>query len=545
VTAVNMPRILCLANLILAALGSASAQQLPRPQTTEPAPVQQAQTDPLGRSTPHGSVAGFLRATTAGDYSRAAEFLDWHGSTTSPEDLARELHQVIDQGLPGDLSGLSRNPEGNPRDGLPAGRERLGSVQAGADKLAIELNRVKQPDGSEIWLFSASTLRQVPRIYGQMRVPPLLRYLPQSLSQIRIFSIPLWRWIAIAVGLALALASASWVTRALILLLRPFLRRFTGEENERRLEMLKGPVRLLLIGLVMRVLSAYSISLLTRQLWNNLALVLTVIGSAWLLVRCSDLTSPLISRRLRRENRADKIGVLDLARRLWKILVALAAIAILLNRAGVNVTALLAGLGVGGIALALAAQKTLENVFGGISLIFREAIHVGETCQVAGQTGIVEDIGLGTTRLRTFDRTVISVPNAQLSILNLENMSKRDKCWFHQTFGLRYDTSAEQMRAVLSGIEEILRYDGIEASTARVRFIGFGPSSLTLEIYAYIQEADYAVFLGIQQKLLLAILDTIAAAGASIAAPVLLNEVTAQKNGAHTIKKNFVQAQPK
>ena len=175
----------------------------------------------------------------------------------------------------------------------------------------------------------------------------------------------------------------------------------------------------------------------------------------------------------------------------------------LLQRAGVNLTAMLAGLGLGGVALALAGQKTLENLFGGISVIIRDIAHPGDFCVIAGQTGYVEDVGLGSTRLRTLDRTVVSIPNALLSQQNLENISRRDKFWFHQIFGLRFDTSAAQMNAILTGAEGILRDDSrVEEPGSRVRFIGFGQSSLTLEIFAYISAGDYLSFLRIQQELL-------------------------------------------
>ena len=152
-----------------------------------------------------------------------------------------------------------------------------------------------------------------------------------------------------------------------------------------------------------------------------------------------------------------KLAIVALARRLFKILVILVIAIILLRDAGVNVTAMLAGLGVGGVALALAAQKTLENLFGGISLIMREAIRVGDFCKVADQTGTVEDIGLGSTRLRTLDRTLVSVPNAQVSQMNLENISLRDKFWLHHTLELRRDTSPDQMRYVLGNTLERVR----------------------------------------------------------------------------------------
>ncbi len=119
---------------------------------------------------------------------------------------------------------------------------------------------------------------------------------------------------------------------------------------------------------------------------------------------------------------------------------------------------------------------------------------------------------------------MVSVPNAELAQKNLENLSRRDKFWFHQVFGLRYDTSPQQMRTILTGIEEALgeRVPIVERTTSRVRFIGFGESSLTLEIFAYVLVPNIEAFLVVQQKLLLAILEVISSAGASIASQTIV-----------------------
>jgi MscS family membrane protein len=205
---------------------------------------------------------------------------------------------------------------------------------------------------------------------------------------------------------------------------------------------------------------------------------------------------------------------------LFKILVIFFAVVLLLHGAGVNVSAMLAGLGIGGIALALAAQKTLEDLFGGITVITRKAVRVGDFCQLADDIGTIEDISLGSTRVRTLDRTIVTIPNAKVSQMELENYSMRDKIWFHHVFGLRSDTSPEQMRQVLAQITQMLRGDiRVEKESARIRLIEFAASSLQVEIFAYIKTTDYTAFVEIQEDLLLRIMDIIVANGTSIALP--------------------------
>jgi MscS family membrane protein len=187
---------------------------------------------------------------------------------------------------------------------------------------------------------------------------------------------------------------------------------------------------------------------------------------------------------------------------------------------GFDLTAALAGLGVGGLAVAFAAQKTLENLFGGIMITSDQPIRVGDFCKFGDQQGTVEDIGLRSTRFRTLDRTVVSVPNGQLATMNLENFGLRDKFWFHPTIQLRYETSADQLRYVLAEIRHLLyAHPKVESQSARVRFVGLGMSSLTIEIFAYVYATDYAVFLEIQEDVLLRIVDIIEKSGTSFAFP--------------------------
>jgi MscS family membrane protein len=318
----------------------------------------------------------------------------------------------------------------------------------------------------------------------------------------------------------LALVSASLVTRGLIRLVRPAIRRITGQKEDRYLHSLRRPLRLLFLALAGRLLGHLAVSLLARTIWVRVSYVVAIAGFTWLLLQLSDILSELRSRQLLRQHATDQIAVLALVRRLFKIVVLFLAVVILLHGAGINVSAVLAGLGIGGIALALAAQKTLEDLFGGITIITREALRVGDFCQLAGETGTIEDIGLGSTRVRTLDRTIVSIPNAKVSQMSLENYSMRDKIWFHHVFGLRYDTSPEQLRQVLGKTDDMLRGNPkVERESARIRLIEFGASSLTLEIFAYINITDYTAFLDAQQDLLLQIMEIVAGSGTSIALP--------------------------
>jgi MscS family membrane protein len=213
-------------------------------------------------------------------------------------------------------------------------------------------------------------------------------------------------------------------------------------------------------------------------------------------------------------------SVFLLGGRALKVVFLILLLLLVLQSFGVNVSAAWAGIGIGSIALGLGAQKTLENLFGGISLLSDQAFQVGDFCKVADQTGTVEDIGLRSTRIRTVDRTVVTIPNGALSNANLENISRRDKILFRPTLGLRYETSADQLRFLLAEIRKLLyQHPKVESSTGRVRLVRFGQSSIDLEVFAYILTSDYPEFLAIQEDLLLRIMELVEKSGTGLAFP--------------------------
>ena len=498
----------------------AIAQTLPPAKTQPETPVQPADEDLLGRSTPYGAVMGFVHAAEQKDYARAVQYLDTRKRGKAAEELAQQLKNVLDRGLTADLNNISKKAEGDLQDGLRMTRETVGTINTSSGELEILLDRIDRRGQSPIWLFSPETLALIPAAAEEISSFSIEKYIPSILVETRIFSWPVYRWIVTILLLIIIWSLSSLVSRAAVPLLRPLLRRLTGEEDDRVVVSIRAPIRLIVVSVAIRWLSTMSVSLLIRTFWARVASVVAVIGLAWLVIQFSDIVSQLGIRRLRSRQMAGKIAVWALIRRLFKAFVVGVAALWLLHSAGVDLTAILTGLGVGGIAVALAAQKTLENLFGGMMIISDEPMRVGDFCRIADQMGTVEDIGLRSTRVRTLSRTVIAIPNGQLAVMNIENFSVRDKFWLRHLIGLRYETSADQLRFVLAEIRTMLySHPKVESDSARIRFVGFGSSSLDLEIFAYVKATEMPEFLGIQEDLLLRIMDIIDKGGTSIAFP--------------------------
>jgi MscS family membrane protein len=190
------------------------------------------------------------------------------------------------------------------------------------------------------------------------------------------------------------------------------------------------------------------------------------------------------------------------------------------GRMGIPVYGILAGLGVGGLAIALAAQSTIENLIGGLSLFADKPIRVGDYCRYGNDAGTVEAIGIRSTRIRGADRTLTTIPNATLSKMPVVNFAARDRMLIQSVIGVRYETSPEQLRYFLVRIREMLvGHPRIHPDPVRARFIGFGASSLDIEVFAYVMTSDQAEFLGIREDVLLRIMDIVEQSGTGFAFP--------------------------
>jgi MscS family membrane protein len=290
--------------------------------------------------------------------------LDSKHPSRKKEELARQLKLIMDRGLSVNLDRLSRQPEGEAEGKLPNTRELLGVAVAGEDKLDILLDRIQRGKNPPIWLFSAETLLSVPQFAEELKPAWVERYTPKVLLQKRFLSIPLYRLVGGLILIPLLLIVAWLVTRVLRFGLIPIFHRLTKERGPVPDIGLEGPTRLLILALLIHLGSKLGLSLSARQFWTHVASVLAVLALVWLYMRLTDAVAGLVTRRFRRSNLSGRIAVVQLLQGLSKVLALIAALLIMLYMAGVNLTAVVTGLGVGGIAIAFAAQKTIENLFG-------------------------------------------------------------------------------------------------------------------------------------------------------------------------------------
>ena len=496
-----MPRLL--AAILLAGLLRAQA----------PAPEAK---DALGRNTPQDSMLQFLEACHARDYSKATYYLDLRKTPAGTRakdgaDLARQLEDLLDD-TTFDITKLSRDAEGDQADGLPPALERLASFEVNGQAVDLQLERLQARPGVQVWLVSADSVALIPRAHQAVAETAFEKKLPQALVTIEILDTPVWRWIALLLAAVALWMVAGFLSRGLVAIARPLV----GAHRFR------GPVRVALVvaGLRAAIEFAPPATLSRTFVERALAMILSL-AAAWAGAVAVDLIAERWRSRLDPREQAVSYSVLPLVRQALRLSCFLIAVLGVLSVWGYNTTAILAGVGVGGIAIALAAQKTIEDLFGGISVISDRPVLVGDVCRFGDRTGTVMHIGLRSTRIRTPDRTLISVPNGQFATMTLENISGRDKIWFHPILNLRRDTTSDQLLQVLASFREILTgHPQVETGKVPVRFIGVGAYSLDVEVVAYVKTADHDEFLDLQQALLLKLLQAVEQAGTGLAVPL-------------------------
>jgi MscS family membrane protein len=490
------------------------------------APAPPAPTDPLNRTTPQSSIYSFLEACHEDNFLRAAQYLDLRRlrpeerATQGPE-LAKQLGLLLDRDPHFEVQRLNNTPEGDLREILGADRETLATFNLNGRPVVLQLQRQNQ-NGFNVWLVSADSVAHIPELSVLLRESDFEKRLPAPLVSITWMDTPLWAWFALVL-LALVISVLSrLLSKGVIAVAKPLAKRYSKWFHARRLEDFTEPLRLLLSILVFRLcMGAIAPSALLRYYLDRVITLLFFVGVAAFVMRVVDVISDRIISRLDPKERALSYSVLPLGVRFVKICIFCVAALMTLSYWGYNTNTILAGVGVGGLAVALAAQKTIENLFGGISVITDRPVLVGDFCQFGGQVGTVEDIGLRSTRIRTLERTVVSVPNSSFSTMTLENFSRRDRIWFHPTLHLDRKTKPEQIQQLMDALAKILQeHPRVDASGVPLRFTKILPQSFDIEVFAYVLTPDYDEFLEIQSELLLKTLEAASKLEVRFAVPI-------------------------
>jgi MscS family membrane protein len=518
---------IALSIFLFAGLAAHSPAQLKKPAALPPAKAEPAAVvDPLGRETPRGTMMGLAKYGERHDFATAARYMQLDpGQATDLVLLAKEL-QALRTRFKGNLDLLSDEPAGSVESGLPQGEVRAGVIEVGSTTVDVILVRVDDPESGKIWLISKETIAKIPGLYAQSKSEKPTaedRIAAVVLSGRQLLGMSVRQWLGWLLSIPV-----SWLLAWLLAFLLSVPRRIWCELRKVSCTTIwDSPLGMPLRCIIAILIHAFFVYLLKppllyRLYYMRFIAALLVASLAWLVSRITDRGFHHAVKHTQAHHAGGE-SILIVMQRLTRVLMVIIVFVAALALFGLHVGTALAGLGIGGLALALAAQKSLENLIGGVSLLMDKAVHVGNSCKIGTQVGTVEDIGLRSIKLRTSDQSLLVVPNGLLAQMQFENFGPRQKCLLNQHFSLRIETQVEQLRLVLDRVQSMLdEHPAVEAETSRIRVANFSGAAFELELWAFAKTSDWKEFTVIRQEVILKIAEIVEAAGTRFAAPTQL-----------------------
>jgi MscS family membrane protein len=522
-------RIALLLSTALLVGGPLGAQSLPgfggakAAATAAPTAAPTPEPVPEAPDSPRASArAMFDLAARKGDFRGAVRYLQLPADEQArgPE-LARKLRAVLQRHLDIDIDALSPLAEGSQQDGLPPGVDTVGNVPDGHGGVdPVFLVRTRDAAGY-YWAFSRQTVSRIDGWYDALPDRWVRDWMPERLQRQGPADLMWWQWLALPSLLVLALALGRVLGALTSTFLQRLFRRTPAEWDERLLERTAPALTLLWAVAVAAVLLPW-VALLpeahrsVRSLLGGAATVAVF----WALWRSVDVWAQFLMERPWAAGNPSARSLLSVTRNLAKLFVGVGGVVATLGAFGYPMATVLAGLGIGGLALAFGAQKTIENLFGSISLAADQPFRVGDFVKIEDFTGNVERIGMRSTQIRTQDRTLVSLPNGKLADMRIEDFASRDRIRFAATVALAYGTTEPQVRRVVAGIEALLRaHPKVWPDVVVARLAALAVSSLEVEVLCWLRTDDFAEFRDFRQETLLAIMRVVTEAGTSLAFP--------------------------
>lgn len=534
----------------------ASTFSLTKPETQEILP------ESINENSPRYAIKKFLNDLDQNKDDEALDFLDLRYLRLGVDETRKEGLEILSQikfimknYFILDEENISNNALGNADDQLPFFREKIFTFTHKDKRLHLYLDKLKGATPYGGWKISPLTLHNVSTFYNPSENDYLSLYLPKFLITSTISDIPIWKFfylvLIFVLSYLLSMIIVGTILKAVFsinrkknhgdqslledqnhqskdqydtndvdsltdenLTLPPKVDHFFRLQNY-----LKRPLRLLICSIIYSFSSHFVSFPLSFEQWNHsLMKTLFIVAIAWIIFSLIDWFFDKIEIEMNHDSK--KKGKAPFGKNGIKLLIGPIFLLFLIQNWGVDVTAIIAGLGVGGLAVALAGQKTIENLFGGFVLLLDRPVKIGDFCRFDNQMGTIEYIGLRSTRIRTLDRTLITIPNADFSQMKIENFHQRDSIRFYQVLRVRYETSPDQLRYLLVELKKLLlAHPKIDQDPARVRIVNFNNYSIDIEIFAFATTTDWNEFLAIREDLFLRIIDILHQSGTDFAFP--------------------------
>ena len=487
---------------------------------------QKSSTDPNsleGQGTPLATLIGLRDAMRAKDYAAAGEYLDRRYidekvGDFSDETLIKAITYVWNRQNITDVTSVSDRPEGDLTDGLPEYRDQIGSVRLRDEEVPIYLQRIPDGRGGRIWKRSNATVARVPEMWDELGYSDAAIIVSRLLPEFRFLGMENWQIVGFIVFFMVAWPLASLVSYVLMrgALLIP--NRFPLSIKH----FFRGPMRFFIFIFIARLMiDELGLSLTSRILLDSSGV--DYIAFTVIIMGLLSLLRDYQIRKMQHAGNAHYVALLKPFTTIVKVFVVTIIALFWAKQAGYDMSTILAGLGVGSLAVALAAQKTLENVIGAITLYTARPVSAGDFCRFGNVKGTVEEIGLRSTIIRTMDRSMLVIPNSMFSSVEIENFSQRDRIRFFRRYQMQIPQSG-QMRHILEQIRQLAANSPhVIDETISIRFETITDANAILRIDLGVDTTDFQKFLAVVEELNLGILDIADQAGTRFTGPARLN----------------------
>ena len=466
--------------------------------------------DPFGRQTPRSTVQGFIKALAENNASLAANYLSLNSGENSVESV-RQLKLALDTGgrLNPELQ-IDNTSSGNLADQLPPTLEKVGTITAPDQVIDIVLVRKVSEHGCQYWQISSETLQAIrdsniaakPSLIDKYTLKPLQDKMVGGYNLADIFAVFL---------LAIVCIAASYVFFAVLyFIIKAYYPKVRNKPLPIDIKFIL-PLALVMTSLILYEVMVFAgVSVTVREPVNRIKDIIGWFASTWLLLRVVDAIFSRAERQSYKKNQTERVSILSLLHKIIKTLLLILASIFIFGNLGFDLTTGIAALGVGGLALALGAQKMIENLVGSVVVVADQPVRVGDYCKFGDLEGTVVDIGIRSTRLRTLNRTIVTVPNGEFSSMSIENFASRDMYHFLHNIYIKRNVDATTLENFLKEMEEFLEeHEFTNSEWTQVRIAELRQDSMVIEFRAYIYASGADEFYDKQTQLLIEILKEI------------------------------------
>ena len=466
--------------------------------------------DPFGRQTPRSTVQGFIKALAENNASLAANYLSLNSGENSVESV-RQLKLALDTGgrLNPELQ-IDNTSSSNLADQLPPTLEKVGTITAPDQVIDIVLVRKVTEHGGQYWQISSETLQAIrdsniaakPSLIDKYTLKPLQDKMVGGYNLADIFAVFL---------LAIVCIAASYVFFAVLyFIIKAYYPKVRNKPLPIDIKFIL-PLALVMTSLILYEVMVFAgVSVTVREPVNRIKDIIGWFASTWLLLRVVDAIFSRAERQSYKKNQTERVSILSLLHKIIKTLLLILASIFIFGNLGFDLTTGIAALGVGGLALALGAQKMIENLVGSVVVVADQPVRVGDYCKFGDLEGTVVDIGIRSTRLRTLNRTIVTVPNGEFSSMSIENFASRDMYHFLHNIYIKRNVDATTLENFLKEMEEFLEeHEFTNSEWTQVRIAELRQDSMVIEFRAYIYASGADEFYDKQTQLLIEILKEI------------------------------------